>query len=299
MPVERHALLLANPKARSGASNDVDAAREILERGGLKVTLELPEHIEDLRSHILAHRGDVDCVVLAGGDGTLNAAVSAIERIQVPFGIIPLGTGNDLARTLGLPKSASAAAQIVVEDHHQAIDVGTVNGRPFFNVASMGLSARLADRLDASLKRRWGRLAYALMGLRVLLKARPFRAEITDRSGRREVKTLQIAVGNGRHYGGGNVIEETAAVDDARLDLYSLELGNILKLALMFRSFRYGRHGLWSEVRTDRGARFEVRATPPQTINADGDIIARTPARFKVHPAAVRVYTPGRNPASK
>lgn len=296
VPAARRALLLANPKARNGASNAVDAARETLETGGIAVTVELPEHVEDLRRHILAHRGDVDCVVLAGGDGTLNAGVSAIQRIRVPFGIIPLGTGNDLARTLGLPESATAAAQIIVEGYHRAIDVGTVNGRPFFNVASMGLSASLAERLDTTMKRRWGRLAYALTGMRVLLEARPFRAEIIDPCGRRQVKTLQIAVGNGRHYGGGNVVEETAAIDDGHLDLYSLELGNVLKLALMLRSFRSGRHGLWSEVRTDRRKSFEVHAEPPQAINADGDLIARTPARFKVHPAAVRVYTP-RSPA--
>jgi len=106
------------------------------------------------------------------------------------------------------------------------------------------------------------------------------------------VRTLQIAVGNGRFYGGGNAVEKDAAIDDQNLDLYSLEFERAWKLALMARSFRYGEHGAWSEVRAIRAEEFEVRTRRPRPVNADGEIVTQTPAHFSIRPRAVRVFAP-------
>ena len=103
---------------------------------------------------------------------------------------------------------------------------------------------------------------------------------------------MQIAVGNGRFYGGGNVVAEHAAIDDEHLDLYSLEMRTVWRLALMLWSFRSGEHGAWSEVTTLRGTEFEVRTGSPRPVNADGEIVTETPARFLVHPKAITVFAP-------
>ena len=95
----------------------------------------------------------------------------------------------------------------------------------------------------------------------MLLKARPFTATIREKGEVTKVKTFQIAVGNGRHYGGGNVIEASAEIDDGHLDLYSLELSTVWKLAGMLRSFRAGTHGAWNEVRTARCVEFDIETT--------------------------------------
>ena len=241
---------------------------------------------------ILLHRGRVDAVVVAGGDGTLNAAAPGLMAAELPFGIVPLGTANDLARTLAIPSDPVAAAEVILQGRRRALDLGDVNGRPFFNVASIGLSAQLARTLTRNEKQRWGRLGYATAGARVLARARPFHARITHGGAVDEVHTLQIAVGNGRHYGGGNVVAADAAVDDGRLDLYSLEFASTLKLALMLRAFRRGVHGAWPEVRTLRGAAFTVTTRRPRSVNADGELITKTPAHFRVHPAALEVFAP-------
>ena len=104
--------------------------------------------------------------------------------------------------------------------------------------------------------------------------------------------TLQIAVGNGRYYGGGNAVEKTAEIDDRRLDLYSLEFARAWQMALMARSFRHGEHGAWDEVRAIRAKEFEVRTRRPRPINADGEIVTQTPARFALVPAAIEVFAP-------
>src|SRR5690606_24337127 len=160
------------------------------------------------------------------------------------------------------------------------------------NVASLGLSADLARGLTREAKRRWGKLGYALAAMRVLAAARPFRAEIVSDAGTVTVRTLQIAVGNGVHYGGGTVIHEDASIDDAHLDLYSLELKNVWKFGLMLGAFRRGQHGAWDEVRTAKSTEFDIRTREPKPINTDGDIVTQTPAHFRIQPGAVTVFAP-------
>jgi YegS/Rv2252/BmrU family lipid kinase len=241
---------------------------------------------------IRAHAGEVDRVILGGGDGTLNAAIGGLIDTRLPLGILPLGTANDLARTLGLPLDLPQAARIIAAGRTRAIDVGRVNDRYFFNVASLGLSVELTRELTPERKRRWGKLGYTLAMLRVLLRARPFSAVIRANGEVHRVKTLQIAIGNGHYYGAGLSVEESAAIDDGLLDVYSLELRHPWKLALIYPAFRRGRHKRWPEVRTFACEGLELRTRKPRPINTDGELTTATPARFKVLRNAIKVYVP-------
>jgi YegS/Rv2252/BmrU family lipid kinase len=287
----RRALLIVNAKSRSGAAQR-DIAVERLKEHGIE-----PVHVdcgrrEDLSPLIVKHAKDVDCAVVGGGDGTLNAAAFGVIETGLPLGILPLGTANDLARTLEIPPDLDAATQVIADGHTRKIDLGIVNGEPFFNVASIGLSAELAQQLTRDIKRRWGRLGYAMVALNVLMHAKPFRATIYSENEAARVRTLQVAVGNGRFYGGGNAVEQDATIDDHHLDLYSLELDRAWKLALMARSFRHGRHGAWNEVRAVRAKEFDIRTRKPKPVNADGEIVTQTPAHFSIRPSAVTVFAP-------
>jgi diacylglycerol kinase (ATP) len=184
------------------------------------------------------------------------------------------------------------AADVILSGQTRRIDLGSVNGHAFFNVASIGLSADLAQGLEPETKKRFGRLGYALAAARVLMKSRPFTARIKEKGEVTQVKTFQIAVGNGRHYGGGNVVQEDAEIDDGHLDLYSLEMSNVWKLAGMLRAFRSGTHGAWKEVRTARCVEFEIETKRPMPVNTDGEIVTSTPAKFLVHPKAITVFAP-------
>ncbi|MCB5174117.1 MULTISPECIES: lipid kinase [Microvirga] len=287
----RRALLIVNSKSRSGEAQ----CRFAIER--LKAHDIEPIHVEchkreDMGSIIVEHADRVDCVVVGGGDGTINAAAFGVIEANLPLGILPLGTANDLARTLGIPFDLDDAADVIAAGKTRRIDLGIVNGEPFFNVASIGLSADLAKRLTRDIKRRFGRLGYALVAMNVLAQARPFRATITSDKEAIRVRTLQIAVGNGRYYGGGNAVEKDAAIDDQHLDLYSLEFDRAWKMAFMARSFRSGEHGAWREVRAIRAKEFDIRTRRPRSVNADGEIVTKTPAHFSIKPCAVTVFAP-------
>jgi YegS/Rv2252/BmrU family lipid kinase len=230
--------------------------------------------------------------VLGGGDGTLSSAAPASIETGLPLGILPLGTANDLARTLELPLDPAAAAQVIVDGELRRIDVGEVNGKPFFNVASLGLSVSLTRELTHDLKQRWGKLGYAVATFRALSQARPFLAAIRSGDEVHKVRTLQIAVGNGRYYGGGIAVETEATIDDGCLNLYSLEFDHLWKLALVYPAFRKGRHGMWKDVRTLSCTEVEIRTGRPKKINTDGEITTETPAQFRVLRRSISVFVP-------
>jgi YegS/Rv2252/BmrU family lipid kinase len=285
------AILIVNNESRTGAGA-APALLEALRARAIEVVHPDCRRREDVSALIRQHCSRADCAIIAGGDGTINAAADGLAETGLPLGILPTGTANDLARTLGIPADLDRAIDIIAAGHRQRIDLGRVNGHPFFNVASLGLSADLASLLTRDIKRRFGRLGYMLTAIRVLLRARPFRAVIAAGDEAVRVWTLQIAVGNGRFYGGGNVVERSAAIDDRRLDIYSLEFRRAWKLALLARSFRSGEHGAWEQVRTLKVKELEVVTRRTKPVNADGEIVTRTPARFTIEPAAVTVLVP-------
>lgn len=292
LPTRRRALMLVNPNARRGTAA-LEPVIERLRAGGVDAVVERFETPAEVSADIARRRHEADLVIVCGGDGTINSAARGVLETGLPMGIMPMGTANDLARTLGIPDDLLKAADVIIAGHMSRVDLGEVNGHPFFNVASMGLSVDLARGLTPEAKRRWGKLGYALAAIKVALKAQPFRAEIISDGGTERVKTLQIAVGNGVHYGGGTVIHADATIEDGHLDLYSLELKNVWKFGLMLGAFRRGEHGAWDEVRTAKSTEFDIRTKEPMAINTDGDIVTQTPAHFVIRPGAVSVFSPG------
>jgi len=284
-------LLIINVKARSGEGS-LPAVMAAFAAHGFSVLLPSEDDMRDCAGAIRRMKDEADLIVVGGGDGSLNAAAPGLLEAQLPFGIIPLGTANDLARTLELPATVEAAVEVIAAGHTRRIDVGDVNGHPFFNVASLGLSAELALTLTPENKKRFGPLSYAIAAIRVLSRARPFSAEIISPHSRARVSTYQIAVGNGLYYGGGMAVHESASIDDHRLHLYSLELAAVWKLLFMAPDFRAGTHGAWQEVRVEDATRFEVRTRRPRPVNADGEIITQTPAVFSIRPGALEVFVP-------
>jgi YegS/Rv2252/BmrU family lipid kinase len=237
-------------------------------------------------------RSQIDRVVVAGGDGTLNAAVQGLVGTGLPLAVLPLGTANNLARTLGLPTALEAACAVAAHGAPRAIDLGWINGRYFFTTASMGLSVEISERLSARTKQRWGALAYAVVAVRAVAQARPFKAEIRWVAGTRQSRTVQIVVGNGRYYGSALPVAEDATIDDARLDLYSLEVRHWLGLLALIPALRRGRHGEKRSVEALRSTEFEIRTNVPLKLNVDGEIWGQTPARCRVVPRALEVFAP-------
>jgi len=283
------ALLLINHKSRQGQENLAEAIRQLNQLGFI-VLEELTEDPLKLPDIIRHYHHQVDLVIIGGGDGTLNAAIEGLVDTQLPLGILPLGTANDLARTLNIPIPLPQACQVIATGQYQRIDLGLVNDQYFFNVASCGLSVEITQRLTKDAKRRWGIFAYLATALKVIWKARPFRAEI--RINGESFISKQIAIGNGRHYGGGMTVFHDATINDNKLDLYSLEMRHWWHILLILPALWKGRHTDLPGVRTLHDTEFEIYTRKPRSINTDGEITTSTPATFRVIPQVISVLVP-------
>jgi diacylglycerol kinase (ATP) len=291
----KKALLLINRHARKG-QQQIEIAVQQLQDLKLELFEEDMPPPEQLSEVIRRYQGQVDVVIIGGGDGTLNAAIAGLIDTQIPLGLLPLGTANDLARTLQIPVDIAQACQVIAAGTPQPVDVGWVNGQYFFNVASLGLSVKITRQLTKEVKQRWGILAYAIIAFKVLWKSRLFHAEIRLADGQiHRVKTIQIAVGNGRFYGGGMAVAPDAAIDDGRLDLYSLGLQHWWQMLALFPLLHRGHHAStpWSE--SWEGQEFHVQTRRSRSINTDGEITTATPAHFRVLPKALTIFTPPQN----
>ncbi len=285
----RRALLICNAQARNGGL-DLGAVRTILRAGGIE-PVEPPPDAECCAA-IRAGAGSVDLVILGGGDGTLNRAAPALVESGLPLAILPLGTANDLARSLDLPLDPLAAARFIPTAAARPVDLGWVNGHYYFNVASVGFSAELAGELTAKSKKTWGVLGYAVAAVRVLRRVRPFTVTIEHDGTVERVTTIQVSVGNGRHYGGGMTVAETAAVDDGKLDFYSLEIDHWWRLIALLPALRRGTHGRAADVRAFHAQEIRLTTRRPRPVNTDGELTTHTPAHFKVVPKILQVFAP-------
>lgn len=285
------ALLIVNRHSRTGSA-DLSAACEVLERHGLQIVERQCERSDDVPDAIRRECAAVDLVVLAGGDGTMNSAADALVECRLPLGILPTGTGNDLARTLGIPTTLAEAAAVITGGRRHAIDLGRANGKHFFNVASIGLSAELTRHHTVERKRRLWLFAYVLSVRDAYRQTRPFQARIVCDGKTLRVRAIQISIGNGRHYGGGMTIAEHATIDDGWFDVYCLKPLSFWRLLILFPALRRGRLQRQESVAVMRGRTVEVTTRRAMPVNTDGEITTRTPARFEVVPRALSVLVP-------
>ena len=240
--------------------------------------------------------GGHDLVVVGGGDGTVSFAAGRLAGTGTVLGVLPLGTANDLARTLEIPANLDAACAALADGKVVDIDLGRVNGEPFLNVASVGLSVGVTESLSPRLKRWLGPLAYGVAAVRAYARHKPFRARLEFPEGDHETleleDMLQVAIGNGRHYGGGNAVSPTAGIDDHTLDVYAIPgapLREHVRIARLLKdgSFveRDGVHHLTSQ-------HVRLVTEPPLPVNLDGEIATVTPADFTIERNAVHVVVP-------
>ncbi len=237
-----------------------------------------------------------DVVAVVGGDGTLAGIVDLIAEAIVPIVLVPAGTGNDLARALGIdPEDPERAASAAIDGVAHGIDVGVVESggvsRRFLTVAALGFDARVADRTNR-LRRPRGPLRYYLALLFELVRLRPtlYRVRLDDGEERAMPGTL-LAVGSTESYGGGMPICRGADPADGRLDVIHvapLSRGRLVRLfPLLLRGAHLGR----PEVTRERVTSVTVSA-PDLVVYADGERVGARECRITVRPGALTVLVP-------
>ena len=292
----RSAAVVINAGSRRGAAPDlaVDAMRKagvpissvhhVLSGADLAGTLD----------RVLADGHDL--VVVGGGDGTVSYAAGRVAGTNVVLGVLPLGTANDFARTLEIPNNLAEACATIAEGKVVDIDLGRANGEPFLNVASVGLSVSVTEALSPRLKRYIGPLAYSIATLTAYARHKAFRARLEFPDGDHEPMELddllQVAVGNGRHYGGGNTVSPTAGIDDHTLDIYAILAGPVREHVSIARLLKDGSFIKHDRVYHLTTRRVRLVTDQPLPVNLDGEIATTTPTDFTVQRNAIHVVVP-------
>lgn len=243
-----------------------------------------------------------DLLVVGGGDGTVGCAAARIAGTDIVLGVLPLGTANDFARTLELPMDPAAAVQEMLDGKVVDVDCGRANDRTFLNVASFGLSVDVTQMLTPRLKRRLGPVAYPVATLRSYRRRRPFTARLefpeNDHAPIDLDDILQVAVGNGRHYGGGQTISPTASLDDDTLDVYAIVRGHLLDHVSIARLLKDGTLIEHEQVHHVTTRAVRIVTGEPMPVNLDGEIAASTPVSFGLDRNALHVAVPSRSRAA-
>ena len=285
------ALLLINPHARLGNKVRLQTIH-YLKNLGFELIEESVSQSKNLSHIIQQYSGQIELVIIASGDGTISAAIEGLLSTQIPLGILPLGTANNLARTLEIPLSLPKACKIIANGKTRPIDLGCLNGKYFLNVAGLGLSTTINQQVTKDFKRRWGVLAYIATALKIANQFPAFEVEICWDNQSIKTKTRQVTICNGRYYGSGLIVTEDAAIDDQRLDLYSLEIENWWQALTLLPSLMRGNYVNCRGIRTLQGIKFELYTPKPCPMDIDGEVLAQTPAYFHLLPQALSVFVP-------
>jgi diacylglycerol kinase (ATP) len=288
---KRNALFISNQKSGK-ADNELDLAVEILKASEINLIEEESDDPSLINELIRQNRGNIDTVILAGGDGTMSSAAGLLSECGLALGILPVGTANDLARTLKIPESIEAATAVIANGRLHSIDLGKVNDHWFINAAHIGLGVKVNRTLTTDLKSRWGRFSYARSLIDAFKSMRPYRAEIVCDGEEFSVRSIHITVANGRFYGGGMALSKEASVDDHKLRVFNLEPQSFWSLlshsVVILGGQLKGREGVW--LRSGRTLR--IHTSRPLDIYADGEFISQTPAYFDLQPNSLQVYVP-------
>jgi len=230
-------------------------------------------------------------VIVGGGDGAMTVAADVLARAKCALGVLPLGTGNSFALTLGISDKLETALDVIVAHRVVKIDLGTVNGTHFANFATIGLSAEIADRAPHALKKLIGPAAYAVGGVGPFFTHQPFHAKIRHDTGRSELRTQQIVIASGRFFGRQPVTPD-ASIVDRRLSLFTSTGITHLEVARMYVAFGLGFQTRLPDAIAFSSKEIVVKTSPKQLLSIDGQTLGKTPARFGVAPRALRVCVP-------
>jgi YegS/Rv2252/BmrU family lipid kinase len=294
-PVPREAVLIVNARSRKGRDLFREA-KALLEQAGIRLiaahALRDPAKLRPMVDKAVADGAPM--VIVGGGDGSLSCSVDQVVGKDCVFALLPLGTANSFARTLGIPLDLEGAVATIANGRRRRIDLGLIDGDYFANSAAMGLAPMIADSVPHGLKRHAGRVGYLLWAAWCLVQFRPFKAIVSADGERRELVALELRIANGNYHGGVEVVDEAGGDGVESGEIVVQVVTGRYRSQLVWNWFATifrleARHETVEEI---RGRRIEIETRPPLKISVDGELLGRTPATVEVARKAIEVVVP-------
>jgi len=289
---EKTAVLIVNTHSRSGKKLFF-RAMDGLEARGIKLAAaypvrnpkRLPEYVKEAvgRGHKL--------IIVGGGDGTISSAVDFFVERDIALGVLPLGTGNSFARSLGIPLDLNGCLDVIAKGKVAHIDVGEVDGHHFANVATIGFSADVARFAPRPLKRILGVGAYGLSGLWQFFTHGYFDCDLTIDGVKKSIKTHQVIIANGTYYGTSKILPDIH-IDNKKLLVFTMDSMDRIQILKFWAALLTNGRIKFPEIRYIQTSELYIETKPTKRIDIDGEFTHKTPAIIKVHPNALRIMAP-------
>jgi diacylglycerol kinase (ATP) len=286
-------VVIVNPNA--GSVGELDTLHQAVRglSGGVLLQTEKEGDAREMARKAMEEGAGL--VVAAGGDGTLNEVVNglAADLGAARLGLLPLGTGNDFARSINVPPDLDAALAVLREGRTRVLDVARATlpheMRHFLNMSAGGFSGIVSEKAG-EVKDRWGPLAYLRAAIGTLPELTGFKTRITvNHSERLEIEAYNVIVSNGRYVAAGIPVAPQSELDDGLLDLMIAPATTIPQLALLVPQVLLGRHIDSDLLLFRKATQIEIESDPPMSFNVDGELIGEAPVRFEVLPRALEV----------
>ena len=284
----KSAALIVNAKSRKGQKLFRQACRR-LESLPFPVdahAVEKPEHLERTVEEALAKKPDL--VILGGGDGTVSGLVDLLVGRDVILGVLPLGTANSFARTLGLPLDLDGAVDVLVNGVPKRIDLGMIDGDYFANCAAMGLSPQIAETVPHGLKKVLGRIGYLGWAAGQYLRFRPFILTVDDGREEKRLRVVEVRISNGPYHGGTWLVDE-AHVDSGQIVVQAVTGRYRRTLIKNWFANILGLSARHQDTVSFIGRELAIDTRPSLPISIDGEVLAHTPVRARIAAGAIRV----------
>lgn len=263
-----------------------------LERGGLEVSTHatIGEGDATIAAATAIERG-FDMIIAAGGDGTLCEVINGMaeKEYRPPLGLLPLGTTNDFARALGIPRNWEQACDIIVQQHARSIDVGRVNQKYFINIAGGGSMTELTYEVPSKLKTMLGQLAYYMKGLEKLPRLKPIELFVKTPDMELHEEVMLFLIANSNSVAGFEKLSPDASMDDGLFELFMLKrcsLADFIRIVTMALRGEHLDDPHLVHIRTS-----EVQIVSPDYVqlNLDGEFGGTLPGLFKVLPQHLQI----------
>ena len=291
-PLPKDAVLIVNAHSRRGQDH-FEQARDMLEAAGVRLiaahAVDDPEQMASTVAKAVADGAPM--VIVGGGDGSLSGTVDELVGKDCVFGVLPLGTANSFARTLGLPLDIDGAVKAIATGKRRRVDLGMIDRDYFVNAASLGLSPIIGRTVPHKLKRYLGRVGYLLWAVKCSVGFRAFRLMIDDGEKERRMWSTEVRILNGPYHGGVE-LSDSAAVDTGKIVVQAVVGRSKPRLAWDWYAKFVKLRDKNSHTEEFHGTRFRIDTKPRQRISIDGEVLAKTPVTVKIAAGAVEVAVP-------
>lgn len=286
-----NAAFFANAGSRSG-DEDFESAKTALKEASIELSeCQLFDNIEDFKTAVdSAVKRKVQIIIIGGGDGTMSLAIDSIVHSDSILAVLPLGTGNQFAKELGIDSELKIAVEVILNRRVCKIDVGDVNGNKFINVATIGISSDIANNL--TLKKELGKLAYIPAVIQSLKEIKPFRVTLRHGEETTTREAVQLVVCNGRYHAGPFMASPEATLTDSCLDAYFVEPSNLWKMAQISTMALTGSHVSLEAISLVRAEKISVITEPKLPVTLDGETVWHDQLNFSCIPASLKVLVP-------